>query len=619
MKQHLSPLARAILDADYARVRAITDDLLLRQVSDGEKKSYRAIRATVDALDHILPVDQALPTLREAIDCPPEDPELFFLLLGMGTHLSSYLRHKGDAQRFSRLMKTLLDDTSTAEMKAFWLLNEFFQHYAVSNYSDGRALLNEALSLDIPRDTGFWVRLKYNRVNLAITEMDFSTAENNLADIAPLIPHHPHFATSLQLLKIHLHRSIGNTDEALTILATTPSSGRTGLAQLLHFTLLFDTKRWEDYDRELAALEKSPIPNFPPEYILLCRSWKALGQNDLGKARELAHEAISPSKTNLHPHHVLSDSIRILASVELSLRNPKSARTLLEMIDPHMTMLNLAIRWMQLLLLENNEPQAAVFLKRILDIERYGARILALELREAHEVTGHQMEKLRLLVSQMHPSPHTPTASPSEPVPLPTLLGENPAIRKAKTLIRKYAPLDTTVLITGETGTGKDVAARLIHESSSRAGHPFIAVNCASISDSLMEAELFGYVKGSFTGASSNHDGLFTTAGKGTLFLDDVESMPARLQAGLLRVLESGEIRPVGGTRTRKTTARIVAATNIPLDELVKKGTFREDLLYRLARFEITLPPLRERKDDIPILAKHFLKKIYASHPEGPP
>ncbi|MFH1021800.1 MAG: sigma 54-interacting transcriptional regulator, partial [Planctomycetota bacterium] len=138
-------------------------------------------------------------------------------------------------------------------------------------------------------------------------------------------------------------------------------------------------------------------------------------------------------------------------------------------------------------------------------------------------------------------------------------------------------------------------------------------------SDSLMEAELFGYVKGAFTGATSNHDGLFTTAGQGTLFLDDVESMPARLQAGLLRVLESGEIRPVGGTRIRKTTARIVAATNTPLDGLVKKGTFREDLFYRLARFEITLPPLRERKDDIPILAKHFLKKIYASHPDGPP
>ncbi|MFH1021890.1 MAG: sigma-54 factor interaction domain-containing protein, partial [Planctomycetota bacterium] len=217
-------------------------------------------------------------------------------------------------------------------------------------------------------------------------------------------------------------------------------------------------------------------------------------------------------------------------------------------------------------------------------------------------MSAHQIEKLRAIASPMPslPPARAASTSPSEQIPSPTLLGENAAIRKAKTLIRKYAPLDTTVLITGETGTGKDIVAQLIHESSSRAEHPFVVVNCASISDSLMEAELFGYVRGAFTGATSSHDGLFTTAGKGTLFLDDVESMPARLQAGLLRVLESGEIRPVGGTNILKTMARIVAATNVPLDEIVKKGTFREDLFYRLARFEIALPPLRERKDDIP-------------------
>ncbi|MFH1024761.1 MAG: sigma-54 dependent transcriptional regulator, partial [Planctomycetota bacterium] len=421
-----------------------------------------------------------------------------------------------------------------------------------------------------------------------------------------------------------MHRGLGKTGEALAILAALPSTGRTPSMLALYFQLLFDAGQWEEYDRELASLEKFPVPNFTPGHVLYNRSVKALGQGDLEKARALAREAISLTKGSVNPHLILFDSITVLVSAELSLRNPKAARTLLEMLDPKAANPNVRIHWMRLFLLENNGPQAAVFLKRILDMGRYGAGFLARELREAHEMSAHQIEKLRTLASQMPSSPCTHTASAfsadsSESILFPTLLGENTAIRKAKTLIKKYAPLDTTILITGETGSGKDVVARLIHESSARAGDSFVAVNCASISDSLMEAELFGYVKGAFTGASSNHDGLFTTAGKGTLFLDDVESMPARLQAGLLRVLESGEIRPVGGTRILKTTARIVAATNIPLDELVKKGTFREDLLYRLARFEIALPPLRERKDDIPLLSKHFLKKIYASHPEGPP
>ncbi|MFH1023264.1 MAG: sigma 54-interacting transcriptional regulator [Planctomycetota bacterium] len=621
MKPHLSPLARAILDGNYARICAITGDFSSRQVSDSEKKSYCAIRTATDALAYILPTDKALPALREAINSPPEDLELFFLLLSMSVNLSNRLNRMGDARRFSRLMKELLDGIPHPELKAFWLLHEHFRLLA-SLHPDLRTPLDEALALDIPRDTEFWGRLKLRRAEtFLMSEMDFPAVEKDIAEMEPFIQRHPRFANSLQFLKVRLHQRAGNTDEALTLLAPFSSTSHALPVNMVRLMLLFDAGRWEEYDRELETLEKSPVPSFLPARIPLMRALKALGKGFPESARDLARKTIPLIKTSIHPHVILHEAIQILASAELALRNPKAARVLLEMIDPKIFDPYVRVYWMRLFLLEDDDARAAAVLKRILDIGRHGTGILARELREAHEVSAHQIEKLRLLASRLPSSPLPPTVSvsPSESIPFPTLLGENTAIRKVKTLIRKYAPLDTTVLITGETGTGKDVTARLIHESSSRAGHPFTAVNCASISDSLMEAELFGYVKGAFTGASSNHDGLFTTTGKGTLFLDDVESMPARLQAGLLRVLESGEIRPVGGTRIRKTTARIVAATNTPLDGLVKKGTFREDLFYRLARFEITLPPLRERKDDIPLLAKHFLTRIYASHTEGAP
>ncbi|MFH1024392.1 MAG: sigma-54 factor interaction domain-containing protein, partial [Planctomycetota bacterium] len=595
MMPHLSPLARAILDADYANVRSITGAV---PKDSPLATTYQALRKTADAIENIIPVDKAISSLRDAIHRPPDDAELFFLLLGMGVRLSNNLNLVGDSQRFSLLMKELLNNIPHPEFKSFWLLNESYRHLAVLNFSDCRIALDEALSLDISRDTGLWLRLKYNHASVAITEFDFLTAVKDIAEIEPLLQQHRRFVNIFQFLKARLFRYIRNTDEAITILKTIPPIDPA--PRTLRFDLLFDAGRWEEYDQELAAIEKSPVSGFTSADTTLLRSWSALGQENLKIARELFREALSLVSTVSHRHFHLASSIEGLASVELSLRNPKAARTLLKMLDPQASSLLYCTYWMRLFLLENNTPQATLSLKRMLDIKHYGTKILVCNLREAHEVSAYQIEKLRDIVSQIPSPTPAPSASPSEPAPFPTLLGENAAIRKAKTLIRKYAPLDTTVLITGETGTGKDVIARMIHESSSRAGHPFIAVNCASISDSLMEAELFGYVKGAFTGASSNHDGLFTTAGKGTLFLDDVESMPARLQAGLLRVLESGEIRPVGGTNIRKTTARIVAATNVPLDEIVKKGTFREDLFYRLARFEIALPPLRERKDDIP-------------------
>ena len=188
------------------------------------------------------------------------------------------------------------------------------------------------------------------------------------------------------------------------------------------------------------------------------------------------------------------------------------------------------------------------------------------------------------------------------------ILGESPLIKDAVKLAEKVAPTNTSVLLLGETGTGKEVFAQAIHNGSSRAGKPFVALNCSAFGKELLESEIFGHVAGAFTGAAKDKRGLIEEASGGTLFLDEIGEMHIDLQAKLLRVLETNEFIKVGDTKTTKVSVRIIAATNRNLQQDVDDGKFREDLFYRLNVFTILLPALRDRKNDIPLLAKHFLK-----------
>lgn len=191
---------------------------------------------------------------------------------------------------------------------------------------------------------------------------------------------------------------------------------------------------------------------------------------------------------------------------------------------------------------------------------------------------------------------------------LEELVGASPAFTKVLEIIERVAPLISTVLITGESGTGKELVARAIHRKSPRTNNKFIPVNCGAIPENLVESELFGYMKGAFTGAARDKSGLFKAAEGGTIFLDEVVSIPLNLQVKLLRAIEQKEILPVGGTQPEIVDVRIVAATNKNLAEEVQKGYFREDLYYRLNVIDILIPPLRERVDDIPELVNHFLR-----------
>ncbi|WP_457754778.1 sigma-54-dependent transcriptional regulator [Thermovibrio ammonificans] len=197
---------------------------------------------------------------------------------------------------------------------------------------------------------------------------------------------------------------------------------------------------------------------------------------------------------------------------------------------------------------------------------------------------------------------------------VPGLLGRSAAVERLKETIKKIAPYDVNVLILGESGTGKEVVARAIHQLSPRKDKPFVAINCAALPPELLESELFGYKKGAFTGATSDKKGLIEKADGGTLFLDEIGDMPLPLQAKLLRFLETKKFIPLGSTEEKSVDVRIVSATNKDLKEEIKRGNFREDLYYRLATIVVELPPLRERREDIPILVEHFAREFASKY-----
>jgi DNA-binding NtrC family response regulator len=212
----------------------------------------------------------------------------------------------------------------------------------------------------------------------------------------------------------------------------------------------------------------------------------------------------------------------------------------------------------------------------------------------------------------------TSEAGRPEPGVLAQLIGSAPCFADLVSTLPTIARTDGTVLITGETGTGKELVARAIHQLSSRASAPFIAVNCGSLVDTLLESELFGHERGAFTDAHARRLGLLSHVGAGTLFLDEAETLTPRAQVALLRVVQERTFRPVGSASEQHVEARFVAATNASLDRLVQEGQFRRDLYYRLCVFAVTLPALRERREDILLLAAHFLAKHYEDSAPAP-
>ncbi len=226
-----------------------------------------------------------------------------------------------------------------------------------------------------------------------------------------------------------------------------------------------------------------------------------------------------------------------------------------------------------------------------------------------------------------NPVDNTPKNTPTPPAqegtielgtPGSGIIGQSPLMQDLFSDMRKIAGTDVTVLIRGESGTGKELVAKALHNLSQRHAHPIVSVNCAAIPENLIESELFGHEKGAFTGANTSHDGLIYAADKGTLFLDEIGELPLEAQARLLRVLQEGEIRKVGSTHSTKVNIRLITATHRDLVDMIRKGLFREDLYYRLYVMELLLPPLRDRGDDLSVLAEVLLKKACQKHHKAP-
>ncbi len=221
-------------------------------------------------------------------------------------------------------------------------------------------------------------------------------------------------------------------------------------------------------------------------------------------------------------------------------------------------------------------------------------------LHKVHRLLEHRQQAWELQLLRRELTRH---------VDFQSLVGRSPAMQELSTLIKKVAPTNATVLITGESGVGKEVVARLIHSLSGQKDRVFLPVNCSAIPETLLESQLFGYVKGAFTGAVGNQEGLFQRARGGTIFLDEIGELPLTLQPKLLRAIEEKEILPVGATVPVKTEVRLLAATNRSLEREVEAGRFREDLYYRLNVIELRIPPLRERREDIPLLVEYLIRR----------
>jgi DNA-binding NtrC family response regulator len=311
------------------------------------------------------------------------------------------------------------------------------------------------------------------------------------------------------------------------------------------------------------------------------------------------------------PVHSCAKVGEFLAALE-SGTNSRSDRILLLTLDHPAVDPTLARR------IADESPDAPFFLtsatssvSRILQAERAGATAL---LPHPPDLESLRREVLPLIIEVGEVSVPTDTVSGGNAPEPETVVGSSPALLDVFRVVARAADSTSPVLITGESGTGKEVVARALHSEGSRRASAFVAVNCAAIPDTLLEAELFGYEKGAFSGAIARSEGRFGRADRGTLFLDEIGEMSLPLQAKLLRVLESGEIERLGSRETVHVDARIVAATNRDLRERVTDGRFREDLLFRLAVVEIEIPPLRDRQEDVGALLLHFLSRFSRRH-----
>lgn len=523
--------------------------------------------------------------------------------------VESPARPYDEMEAILKRMKSLLRTDSLPEMRAFVMHSESYLANARGNHALHLSLMEEALGLLSPGS------LWHRRTTMLLANELANTGR--LAEAEPLLKKIAAKSTEWEKSIVAAYRFIDavegcRTDEAVNAMTAMRDSEafKSNRVLLEPYQLLCDrlANRWAA-NRSI-PLPAEDLPRAPwaqvMEHLLAHRPEAALKS-----AQEYAAAHPTISIRQIGP-----DSWNLLRA-ELACGNGVAARRILvlrrEVGNVHH--LNDFFVARVELLAGNREAAARHFAAVTAACEEYRSLgRLDFELRMSCEISaadacwlGRTAAEAARLKSPVVPAEPIAPAPVPEPRGTDRLIGRSGALLAVKETVRRFAQSEAPVLVTGETGTGKELVARAIHDLGPNAAQPFIAVNCGTITESLLGSELFGHERGAFTGAERAHQGIFETAARGSVLLDEIGDMPLRLQVALLRVLETGEVRPVGSARSRQVACRIVAATNAPLESLVEEKRFRPDLLYRLQRLQIHLPPLRERTDDILPLVEHFL------------
>jgi len=523
---------------------------------------------------------------------------------------------------------------------------------------EAEALVNRAMAL-VSDNVHPEIRAVASHVEsvLADTTGNKVRREKILREIMAALPvHSPRrkfYVWELAMFLAQQARGIETADEIRELTWQCNEQFRLSSVQLVQFIDAVETGRVQDATRLIPQIESGPRLHRSRDVGPLYRGYRALLHLMHGK--DQPPPDIAPPPADANPtwvqvvRHLAAgnndealrlarlDATKVLGSIfatgfdsfnlirtELAAGAPEGAKRLLAMraARGNRHYLDSFFSARAALLAGDRHEAARLFADALTAVEYYQAKQrLDFELRLSCELSHGDVielvraaERVKRRTRRRDAAPPLPRAEASPKKERPPkqrgvgiILGRSKAIAELRRAIVHFADLDAPLLITGETGTGKDLVARTIHEVSGRHRHPFVPVNCASITETLLESELFGHEKGAFTGAEKANKGLFEEAGKGTILLDEIGDITPRLQQTLLRVLETGEIRAVGSAKTRKISCRIIAATNADLEELAEQGRFRKDLLFRLQRLGLSIPPLRERPDDILALARHFL------------
>jgi transcriptional regulator with GAF, ATPase, and Fis domain len=569
---------------------------------------------------------EALEQIRQQLQQPGEDLNLIALLYRAAAELAVRVRDRTGAESALRALLRFDQRKLADRLRVAVRATEALVYGTGGNLAAAIDACSRGLDLPLQVGGPVWVQLTCQRARWAVAVGQFQLADRDLSAMEARRDDCTRAGAFVDVFRANFCDACGRVEEGLAkleaLIGDTPDLDTVGdPCFAIHMSLLIKCGQLDRASRMLDEADRRKT--ISPATSAVFRARHRLMKGDYAGAGDLARQAIvavSGSATPAVPAATsnapavgeLAQGLLILCWVELAQGRARDGRRVLTQLHPDESTAPYHVEWARLHLLEGNETAAAAHLAAAL--EQRIPEYLEDRLRFAPELPAAKFARILRLAQRDRPrlaAIPSRLANGGAHADPPTLVGDSPAVHAVRDQIARFAPLDTAILIVGETGTGKEVVARSIHATSRRHGETFLPVNCAAISDTLIESELFGHVKGAFTGAASEHIGLFEAAKGGTIFLDEIHTMSSRLQSAMLRVLENGEFRPVGGAAVRHTKARVLAATNESLEAAVAEGRFRADLYYRIARFHIRVPPLRERPEDILPLARHFLRAMY--------